>query len=247
MFVFNESKILIRENNINIKDIKNYDGQIINCSENLPNNWKNLPEWCDVKNINSGDEFIDLREIWHRFGYEIFARVGGAWQFANWFRNVKICSNCGSELTPSVKDYGRICKNCGRTFYAPLSPAVITAIEKDGKLLMAHNASWSNDRYSIIAGFVEPGEKLEQTVEREIIEEVGIKVKNIKYFGSQPWPFPNSLMFGFTAEWLSGEINPDGVEIVKAGWYTKEEIKNLNIPDGASIARRLIDNFVNTH
>ena len=244
MFVFNDNKILIRDNNINIK---NYDGQIINCSSSLPDNWKNLPEWCDVKNINPSDEFIDLREIWHRFGYEIFARVGGAWQFANWFRNVKICSNCGGELIPSVKDYGRICKNCGRIFYAPLSPAVIVAIERDKKLLLAHNALWPNDRHSIIAGFVEPGEKIEQTVEREIMEEVGIKVKNVKYFDSQPWPFPNSLMLGFTAEWESGELKPDGNEIEDADWYTSEEIKEMNIPDSASIARRLIDKFMKEH
>ena len=113
--------------------------------------------------------------------------------------------------------------------------------------MLAHNKAWPNDRVSIIAGFVEPGESLENTVMREIREEVGIKVKNIKYFGSQTWPFPNSLMLGFTAEYESGELHPDGSEIESAGFYTCDEINKMNIPDKASIARKLIDNFIATH
>ena len=133
------------------------------------------------------------------------------------------------------------------TFYAPISPAVIIAIERDKKLLLAHNTAWPEDRYSIIAGFVEPGERLEETVKREIREEVSIEVKNIKYFGSQTWPFPNSLMLGFTAEYEKGEIKPDGVEISKAGFYSPDEIKKMNLPNHESIAGKLIENFLETH
>ena len=162
---------------------------------------------------------------------------------------MSLCSNCGHELKPREHDHGRYCENCERVFYVPLSPAVIIAITKDNKLLLAHNSAMPAHRFSIIAGFVEPGESLEQAVEREIMEEVSLKVTNIKYFASQPWPFPNSLMFGFKAEWLDGEIKPDGEEILSANWYSSSEIKNIlsDIPDSASIARRLINNFLSEH
>ena len=246
MYVFNQDKVLVIKNNINIENIK--PANIIGASENLPDQWRKLPSWIDIQDDNNfGGEYINLRQVWHKFGYEIFLEAGGAWQFANWFRNVKLCSHCGEKLQPRPNDYGRYCQKCGRVFYAPLSPAVIVAVEKDNKLLLAHNASMPDDRYSIIAGFVEPGETLEQTVMREVDEEVSLKISDVKYFGSQPWPFPNSLMLGFNAKWLDGEIKPDGEEIVKAGWYSCDEIKKMNIPDGASIARRLIDNFISRH
>ncbi|MBQ3456681.1 MAG: NAD(+) diphosphatase, partial [Synergistaceae bacterium] len=141
----------------------------------------------------------------------------------------------------------RECESCGAVFYAPISPAVITAVERDGRLLLAHNVAWNDERYSVIAGFVEPGERLEEAVKREIREEVNISVKGIKYFGSQTWPFPNSLMLGFTAEYESGEIRPDGEEISHAGFFTPDEIRGMNIPDKASIARKLIDSFLASH
>ena len=134
-----------------------------------------------------------------------------------------------------------------KTIMAVSANAVITAVEHQGKLLLAHNTAWNEERYSVIAGFVEPGERLEEAVRREIREEVSISVKNIKYFGSQTWPFPNSLMLGFTAEYDSGEVKPDGVEIAKAGFFSPEEIRKMNIPDEASIARKLIENFLSHH
>ena len=248
MYVFQNDKILIIDNNINL-NTENLNCKIINNSLNFPEVWQKLPSWLDVENLQlqNSYELISIREVWHRFGHDTFLKTGGAWQFANWFRNTKFCSCCSAELKTSENDYGRICKSCGKTFYAPLSPAIIVAVTRNGKLLLAHNANFSNNRYSIIAGFVEPGESLEMTVEREISEEVSIKVKNIKYFGSQPWPFPNSLMLGFTAEWEAGEILPDGNEIVTANWFSKNEIENLNIPDGASIARRLINNYMQNY
>ncbi len=253
MFVFNDNKILVRENNIDLDlDFKNFDGgTIINTSKDLPANWQNLPAWLDVKDpvLKDDDEYINLRAVWHKFGYEIFLKVGGAWQFANWFRNAQFCSHCGEILKPRDRDYGRYCPKCERVFYAPLSPAVIVAIEKNNKLLLAHNSAMPANRFSLIAGFVEPGETLEQAVEREVKEEVSLKIADIKYFASQPWPFPNSLMFGFNAKWADNNINVDGEEILDANWYSCDEIKNMldNIPDGASIARRLINNFIANH
>ena len=123
-----------------------------------------------------------------------------------------------------------------------LSPAVITAVLKDDKILLSHYAAFRGNMHTIIAGFVEPGETLEECIKREILEEVGVRVRNIKYFGSQPWPFPNSLMIGFTAEYESGEISVDGTEISEAGWYGADNLPE--IPPEVSIEREIIDWFV---
>ena len=113
---------------------------------------------------------------------------------------------------------------------------------KDDKILLAHNRNFTSGVFSLIAGFVESGESLEQAVAREIMEEVSIKVKNIRYYSSQPWPFPNSLMLGFVAEYDSGEVKPDGVELETAGWYSADDLPKL--PDHGSIARKIIDDFI---
>ena len=126
-----------------------------------------------------------------------------------------------------------------------LAPAVIVAVTKGDKILLAHSSEWRGKLYSVLAGFVEPGETFEECVEREIMEEVGIKVKNIRYFGSRPWPFPHSLMVGFTAEYESGEITIDQVEITDAQWFTSDNLPL--VPGKISIARQLIDWFVETN
>lgn len=254
MLVFCKNKILLKD------DIYDFDeayinshvtNEILNSSQNLPYNWQKLTAWIDIditdENLLPNEKLITLRDLWHIHDDKVFASTGGALQFANWFRTVKLCSSCGGKLTPSNKDYGRYCESCGKIFYVPIAPAIITAVEHDGKLLLAHNSAWPDNRYSVIAGFVEPGETLEDTVRREILEEVAIEVDNIKYFASQPWPFPNSLMLGFTAEYKSGEVKPDGEEITDAKFFTPAEIHDMNIPDKASIARRLIDNFLRAH
>jgi NAD+ diphosphatase len=137
------------------------------------------------------------------------------------------------------------CTACGFTIFPRISPAVIVLVERDGKVLLARASRFKERLYSVIAGFVEPGESLEQTVTREIREEIGIGVKDIKYFGSQPWPFPDSLMIGFTAQHMDGEIAVDGEEIVEAQWFSPEQLPD--IPDKISISRALIDWFVDKH
>ncbi len=253
MIIFCKDKILVKGQAFEFDEdyiVERGNINIINTSKNLPAVWQVMPSWADVDMIESflhGEKLISIREMLGLCDNEGKASISKAWQFRNWFKNISYCSHCGGRLSPSEKDFGRICDECGTEFYAPMSPAVITAVEKHGKLLLAHNVAWNNDRYSIIAGFVEPGERLEDAVRREIREEVSIEVKNIKYFGSQTWPFPNSLMLGFTAEYDSGEVKPDGAEISHADFFTPYEIRNMNIPDRASIARRLIDNFLDTY
>jgi len=129
------------------------------------------------------------------------------------------------------------------TSYPRKSPAVIVSIVRDNKILLARSQKFSNvNMYSVLAGFVDPGESLEDCVRREIREEVRIEVKNIQYFGSQSWPFPDSLMVGFTAEYKSGEISIDNDEIDEAGWFSVSELPR--IPRKISIARQLIDWFI---
>ena len=217
---------------------------VVGSSIELPEAWR-LPPWSEVDDaLDAPDtlEWVDLREVWSRWGDEAFARAGVAYQYMNWLRSTRFCSRCAAPMSPRTEDKGLYCSGCGRVVYAPLHPAVIVAVERDGKLLLAHNSRMPQKRYSILAGFVEPGESLERTIEREIMEEAGIEVDNVCYFGSQSWPFPCSLMLGFTARWKSGEPRPDGVELSDAGWFAPDEFPD--IPPSISISRRLIDDFV---
>ena len=135
------------------------------------------------------------------------------------------------------------CPACSFVSYPRISPAVIVSIEKDGKLLLARAKRFQGVMYSVLAGFVEPGESLEDCVKREVKEETGIEIKNIQYFKSQPWPFPDSLMMAFTAEYAGGTLTIDQEEIVEAGWYSPEDFPIT--PGKVSVARALIDHFVN--
>mgnify|MGYP002627011516 CR=1 FL=1 len=252
MLVFCKNKLLVKHETFDFDEeyISAHEGlHILRKSSDFPENWIALTQWVDADavSLREGEELIGLRELWGIAGSQAFAHAGGALMFAEWFRNFRMCPYCGGELLTSSHDFGRKCSACGKVYYVQQSPAVITAVVHEGDLLLAHNTAWQNDRYSVIAGFVEPGECLEDAVRREIREEVCIEVKNIQYFGSQVWPFPNSLMLAFTAEYSSGKIAPDGTEIARAGWYSPDEIRSMNIPDGASIARRLINHFIDTH
>ena len=199
----------------------------------------------EAQNNNQTEDFAfkNLRELYSILGEDLFSVASRAMQINRWHNSTKYCSACGGELKDSETERAKICKICAKIFYPVLSPAIIVAVTKENKILLAHNNAIPDpNRYSILAGFVEPGESLEQTVAREIKEEVNINVKNIKYFGSQSWPFPHSLMLGFTAEYDSGEIKADGVEIGAADWF--EAAKLPGIPPHGSISRTLIDNFI---
>ncbi|HXK89394.1 MAG TPA: NAD(+) diphosphatase [Thermosynergistes sp.] len=188
---------------------------------------------------------MGLREVGALLGEETFAEAGRAFQIMNWYRRAFFCVSCGAPLRDSSDDHARECTSCGSIFYPPISPAVIVAVERDGKILLARNVRFPPGRYSVIAGFVEPGESLEETVRREVREEVSLEIRDLQYFGSQSWPFPHSLMVGFTAHWASGEIQVDGKEIEDAGWFAPDEMPDL--PQGVSISRKLIEHFRSAH
>ena len=241
MWIFKDEKLLVRNG---VCEFASLPTRVVRASRDLPAVWQEEP-WCEVDASDPTDEWIDLRVVWQRWGDEAFARAGTAYQYMNWLRQARFCSSCGGSLSPKEEDKGLVCGGCGRVTYAPLHPAIIVAVEREGKLLLAHNTRMPAKRYSVLAGFVEPGESLEQTLHREIMEEVGIEVQDIRYFGSQSWPFPCSLMLGFNARWKKGELRPDGVELDDAGWFLPGDFPD--VPPSFSISRKLIDDFVRRH
>lgn len=160
----------------------------------------------------------------------------------HWRRTHRRCGRCGALLHDCDEERARRCPVCRQVCYPIISPAVIVAVVRDGRVLLVREPRFSSGLYSVIAGFVEPGESLEDCVRREVFEEVGVEVANIKYFGSQPWPFPDSLMMAFTAEYATGEIAIDQLEILEAHWFAPSELPR--IPSHSTIARTLIDWFV---
>lgn len=187
-------------------------------------------------------EFCDLRQLYGQIDESLFLAGGRGIQIIAWDETHKFCGSCGTPTETKVEEHAKVCPSCGLTCYPRLSPAVIVAVTKGNELLLARNKSFTVDFYSVIAGFVEPGETLEDCIKREIREEVGIEVKNINYFGSQPWPFPNSLMIAFTAEYDKGDLRIGENELLHADWFT---VHNLpKIPNKISIARQLIDWYI---
>ncbi len=189
-----------------------------------------------------GMRFVDLRQAYSEISEGCFTLVNKAVQIMEWDRTNQFCSRCGTKTLQKPGERGKECPDCGELFYPRISPAVIVLIKKGHEILLARSPSFPSDMYSLIAGFIEPGESAEAAVVREVKEEVGVKIKNIRYFGTQAWPFPNSLMIGFTAEYDSGDIEPDGFEIEDAKWFSAEELPFL--PGKISISRKLIDHFL---
>jgi NAD+ diphosphatase len=204
-----------------------------------------LAAWPDAETLT--DELVckGLFELLGLVADELLLVAGCAAQLIRWGRSHRFCGQCGSPAEDKADERAKACPRCGLTSFPRLSPAVIVAVVKGDKLLLATSPRFRVSFWSVLAGFVEPGETLEACVVREVREEVGITVKNVRYFGSQPWPFPDSLMLGFTAEYAEGEIRADGTEITDARWFGADNLPN--IPPSVSIARKLIDWFVESN
>lgn len=186
--------------------------------------------------------FEVLRQLFGALEEELFWLAARAYHLVNWDQKSRFCGQCGKGTQLLKTEHAKACPECGLVAYPKISPAIIVAITKRDKILLARGNRFTSKFYSVLAGFVEPGENLEECVKREVLEEVGIHVNNIRYFGSQPWPFPDSLMLGFTAEYAGGELKPDPSEILTADWFSADSLPD--IPGSLSIARRLIDNFI---
>jgi NAD+ diphosphatase len=182
---------------------------------------------------------LEMRNVHRDLGEEPFRLAGMSNQLVDWARTHRFCGRCGALTERVVAERAMRCPSCGLLAYPRISPAVIVLIRRGDRALLARGVRFPLPFYSALAGFVEVGETLEDTVAREVREEVGVEVERIRYFGSQPWPFPHSLMVGFSAEWKSGEIAPDAREIVDAQWFGAAALPP--IPPRLSIARRLID------
>lgn len=195
---------------------------------------------CFVVNVHNTTNFYQLHEVYNidKDTYQIATR---AVLINDWYQLNQYCGKCGHKTQIKEGSMALQCPKCKTSFHGRIQPAVIIAIHKDDKLLMARHSYNTKVRYALIAGFVEMGESIEEAVRREVKEEVGINIKNIQYMGSQPWPFPNSLMCAYKAEYDSGEIKVDGNEIIMAKWFKKDEIEEID--NDISIYSLLINDF----
>ncbi len=196
----------------------------------------------DKQEVNTTKyEFVGLREAFHKLEKDLYLKAGKCEEILFWDENTKYCGVCGSK-TYLHTDISKKCPQCGKEIWPQLSTAIIVLIRKEDKVLLVRAKNFRGDYFGLVAGFVETGETLEEAVIREVKEETNLKIKNLKYFGSQPWPYPLGLMVGFNAEYESGEIILQTSELQDGRWFTKDNMPQ--IPDKLSIARRLIDNWL---
>jgi len=187
-------------------------------------------------------EYSDLRSMMGVVDDRLFDMAGRAFQLAHFYQTHQFCGQCGHKMHKIDWEVATKCYECNHRCYPRVSPCMIVAVGKGKQILLALHRRHQQDNlniYTTLAGFTEAGETLEQCVEREVFEEVGLKVKDINYVASQPWPFPHSLMMGYTAEYLSGEIKIDPRELASAAWYDIDDLPNL--PNEGTIARKLIN------
>lgn len=248
-FLFKDNKLLIAktENTVSIPRVRDVADAPVDLSStqylgSLDGVHCVTGEIADISEIPENMSFQGLRSLYGSLKDDLFAIAGRALQINDWDNTHQFCSKCGGRLIQKQNERAKSCLRCDLTFYPRLSPAIIVAVTKGDAILLAHAKRFYTKMYSVIAGFVEPGENLEECVRREIKEEVDIEIKNIKYFNSQAWPFTNSLMIAFTAEYAGGAIKVDGDEISDAAWFKANDLPE--IPGKISIARKLIDWFV---
>lgn len=211
------------------------NGEFVSFVENASNK--------DFIENNSKFKFTNLRRVLALLSLD-YTQKAVYYKSLIHYYNQQFCSTCSTPLVKQQHNKFLYCGTCRHEVYPHIAPSIIVRIHRGNEILLARNINFANNIWSLLAGYVEIGETLEETVEREVFEEVGIRVKNIKYWGSQPWPFPGStLMLGFTAEYASGEFNLQADEIVEAGFFTK-----YNLPgypsSKASIAYQMINEFI---
>lgn len=205
-----------------------------------------LPEHIELPGDYNG---VTLRSLVGQVDDQLFCSWGKASQLLHWYKTNRYCGSCGNQTGQHPSDLARFCPACGSSFYPAISPCIIVLIHRKNEILLARSPRFPEKMFSTLAGFIEPGESAEQTIHREIFEEVGVLVKNIKYFKSQPWPFPGQLMFGYFAEFHEGEIQIDGDEICEAHWFRIDNLPAIPIPETISgqLIRSYIESFTEKH
>ncbi|WP_276641605.1 NAD(+) diphosphatase [Siccibacter turicensis] len=201
--------------------------------------WEGDPVWL-VREARR-QEMGSVRQVIDR-DPGLFQLAGRGVQLAEFYRSHKYCGYCGHEMHPGKTEWAMLCGHCNERYYPQIAPCIIVAIRHQDKILLAQHNRHRNGIYTVLAGFVEVGETLEQAVAREVMEESNIRVKNLRYVTSQPWPFPQSLMTAYMAEYDSGELKIDPKELLDAGWYRYDQLPLL--PPPGTVARRLIEDTV---
>lgn len=248
-FVFCQSDILLRKT-----DNGNYE---IPYSEQPPTavkSWTTVHNVTPLRDIQVRTYTIDvpvtgfpkfemcgLRASYTKISHEFYIKAGKCAEINYWDMNTQFCGVCGAPMRKNT-DISKRCTNCGKEVWPQLAPAVIVLIRKGDEVLLVHARNFKSDYYGLVAGFVETGETLEEAAIREVMEETGLKISNLRYFASQPWPYPSGLMIGFNADYDGGDIHLQRSELSYGGWFHKDNLPK--IPEKLSIARQLIDNWI---
>ncbi|MCQ2393445.1 MAG: NAD(+) diphosphatase [Kiritimatiellae bacterium] len=185
-----------------------------------------------------------LRERLGELTPEEFHRIATEVELGEWRAVNKFCGKCGTAMVPHAdpNEHAFTCPACGYLAYPKISPAVIVLVTKGRQILLQRNSHYRVANWTLVAGFVDPGENFEEAVRREAREEASIKLTNIRYARSQAWPFPSNIMVGFRAEWAGGDLTPDGEEVIESAWFDVDHLPA--IPRAGSIARKLIDDWI---
>lgn len=187
----------------------------------------------------AGLELLGLRALILEGNETASALAGQAFQILEWARTHRHCGACGAPTQAHAADRAVECIDCRIVYYPRIAPVMMALVYREGELLLTRKAGYAPGRYTVVAGFVEAGESVEQCLAREVKEEVGVDIRNPRYFGSQPWPFPNSLVLAFSAEWTGGDVVPDPGELEDARWFPINALPDL--PEDVHISRQLID------
>lgn len=186
-------------------------------------------------------EMCGLRPSYYKLPLELYMLGGKCHELLYWDQTTKFCGVCGAPMKMHT-DISKRCTQCGKEVWPQLAIAIIVLIHRGDSVLLVHAKNFKTNFFGLVAGFVETGETLEEAVHREVMEETGLTIDNLKYFGSQPWPYPCGLMVGFEADYVSGDITLQREELVEGGWFTKDNLPT--IPEKLSIARKLIDSWL---
>lgn len=208
-----------------------------------------LPQ-ADVKTFNvtpatpineSQYEWCDLRASYYKLSHELYLKAGKCHELLYWDTSTQYCGVCGTQMVMQT-DISKRCPNCGKEVWPQLATAIIVLISKGDEVVLVHAKNFKKPFYGLIAGFVETGETLEEAVRREVKEETSLNIKNIRYYASQPWPYPCGLMIGFYADYESGDIQLQESELAYGGWFNRHNLPT--IPEKLSLARMLIDHWL---
>lgn len=183
-------------------------------------------------------EMCGLRPSYYKLPFELYLKAGKCQEILYWDQNTQYCGVCGAPMKMHT-DISKRCTECGKEVWPQLATAIIVLVHRGDEVLLVHAKNFRSNFFGLVAGFVETGETLEEAVHREVMEETGLTIDNIRYFGSQPWPYPCGLMVGFEADYVSGEIKLQQEELAAGAWFTKDNLPT--IPEKLSIARKLID------